>query len=376
VSEKTKSKSLAPALVVLMLSAFLAGCTGGSRIEYPGESWKSLSPEDAGFDPVKLDAFVAHVGGSGCVVRHGRMVKTWGHYDHALDVASAVKTVYAHLVYMLIKRGDIPDLDARVMDFEPRLRNLNSGLGYKDRRITWRHLVTQTACYGVHEAPGEAFDYSDYQSALLIDTLVQHVSCSGYHRVDEKLVNPMLRDLIDCQDAPTLHGVHVPPGRLRISARDFARFGLLYMHEGKWKSKQVVPRDLAGQAFRSPHPETLPRTRQEAAERIPDQRTIGAGENQEAHLNSYSYMWWLNGVMDNGQRVLPGVPTRLVFAVGHAGGDALVLMPELDIVLCWIDGMEGRAAWRFSQRGRNYVAGALQKFMQALSDQQGATPGP
>ena len=357
-------ESVCAILAAMATGLLLGGC--GKGPEYPGKNWKMLSPGEAGFDPEKLDSFVDHVGGSGCVIRGGKMVKSWGHDDHPLDIASAVKVVYAHFVYMLIKDGRIESLDDPVMVFEPRLRDLNADLKYKDRKITWRHLVTQTACYGVREAPGTAFDYSDYQSALLIDTVVFNVLRTGYYRADEKLLGPMLADRIGMQDSPTLDGPNVPPGRLRISARDFARFGLLYMRGGKWRSRQVIPPSYVQQALGAPHTAALPRTTQEAAERIPDQRTIGSGENQEMHLNSYSYMWWLNGTMDDGQRVLEGVPADTICAIGHAGGDALVLMPGQDIVICWIDGMEGKSAWRYSKNGRNYVIRAMGYFMQSL----------
>ena len=35
----------------------LSGCAGGTGHEYPGKAWKSLSPENAGFDPVKVARF-------------------------------------------------------------------------------------------------------------------------------------------------------------------------------------------------------------------------------------------------------------------------------------------------------------------------------
>jgi len=352
--------------ILALALACLAGCAREKRT-YPAETWERMPPADAGFDAAKLDTFVEHVGGSGCVVRHGRMIKTWGHYDHAFDVASAVKPVYAHLVYMSIANGKIPDLDDPVVDFERRLRDLNPGLQHKDRNITWRHLVTQTACYGVREPPGTAFDYSDYQSALLIDTLVVHVYRAGYQRVDEVVTGPLLSDVLQCEDKPTLSGVNVPSGRLRISPRDFARFGLLYMAGGKWRDREIVPRWLAKQALDSPHPETLPRTSQEASERIADQRSIGSGENQEAHMNSYSYMWWLNRVTDDGARLLPDAPPDTYCAIGHSGHDVLAMLPEQDIVVCWVDGLSS-IGWRFSRGGRKHVNHAVKILLGAMEE--------
>lgn len=60
-------------------------------------------------------------------------------------------------------------------------------------------------------------------------------------------------------------------------------------------------------------------------------------------------------------------PDDLFAAIGHAGGDALIVMPELDIVLCRIDGMEGKRAWRYSKRGRHFVNLALEYFLESVS---------
>jgi len=338
---------------------------GGHRV-FPGEAWETLTPENAGMDPERLDAFVDFVQGSGCIVRHGRMVWQWGHVDHPFDIASAVKPVYAHLVYMAIADGKLESLDEPVARYKPELCALNPDLKNSDHAITWRHLVTQTACYGVAESPGSAFDYSDYQSALLIDTLVINVYETGYDQVDEKLLEPLLSTQIGCQDSPTMNSQRSHPGRLRISPRDLARFGLLYLSGGKWGSRRVVPEDLAIQAVSSPHPPSLPRTEQQPAERLPAQRSIGAGENQEEHLGGYSYMWWLNRQMEDGTQVLPDAPIDLFCAIGHAGGDALVILPSLDVVLCWVDGLEGNHARRFSTRGRVRVNRALRRFMESL----------
>ena len=336
--------------------------------EFPGKQWASISPEDAGFSSSQLDSFVEFIGGTGCIVRNGLMVKEWGFAGHPLDVASAVKPVYAHIVYMSIYNKRISSLDELVCNIDPRLSSLNPELNFKDHKMTWRHLVTQTACYGVSEDPGTAFDYSDFQTALLIDTLVFRVYETGYDGVDKKILNPLLADHIRCQDYPTMNGIHVHPGRLRISARDFVRFGMLYLKGGKWMGRQVVPSEFVHMALSSPHKQVLLRTQQKPAERILNQRSIGAGENQEEHLNSYTYMWWLNGIMDNGQRVLPDAPTNIVYSIGHAGRDALIILPDYDIVLCWMDGLEGMSARRFSQRGKNYVNLALKKLIKALPD--------
>jgi len=362
---------------LLTLCVTCAGCRPGARVRrvQPREHWRQLSAEEAGFNPDRLTAFASHVGGSGCLVRHGYMVHRWGHYAHPLDVASATKPVYAHLVYKAVEAGLIESLDAPLRDVHPGLARLNEKLGFKDARITWRQLITQTACYGVEESPGTAFNYSDYQVALLLDTLVLRVMRIPYGGVDEKLLAPFLSGPLQCQDKPTLNSGRSPVGRLRISARDFARFGLLYLRRGRWHGKQVVPLEDALRAVGTPHPPSLPRTQQVPAEMLPGQRTVGSGENQEAHMNSYSYAWWTNGKQDDGQRVLPDVPPDAYMAEGHAGHDALVVIPSLDIVVCWIGGFEGKLAFRYCEDGHRRANAALKLLVASLESPE-AEDGP
>jgi CubicO group peptidase (beta-lactamase class C family) len=77
------------------------------------------------------------------------------------------------------------------------------------------------------------------------------------------------------------------PGRLMVSPRDFARFGLLYLRGGKWRDRQLLAPELARIAISSPLPNSIPRTSGEEAQMIEGQRSIGSlkvPDNQCDHL--------------------------------------------------------------------------------------------
>jgi CubicO group peptidase (beta-lactamase class C family) len=355
-----------------------AGCArDGAEALTGGDAsdWSRVPAAEAGWNEDALDAFAGHVGGSGCVIHKQRMLYDWGGYiDYPFDAASAVKPVYAHLLYAAVADGRIGGLDDPICWSVPALSNLNAGLDFKDRSMTWRHLVTQTACYGMRKAPGTAFNYSDYQMALLIDSLVNHVFATGYDRFDGEVAYPLLWDRLGCRDWPTFVKQGSHPGRLHISPRDFARFGQLYLDGGAWNGAQLIPRRLAVQAVTSPHQADLPRTRQEDAAMLPGQRTIGAGPNHEAHLNSFSYTWWINGTMDEGRRVFPEMPADCFMAAGHGGKAMLVVCPSLDLVVCWMNGFRGVPILRFYLDGRQRVRRALWMLMQALPEGAASAP--
>jgi CubicO group peptidase (beta-lactamase class C family) len=314
---------------------------------FPGKDWATRKPEALGLDAAALTRFYEAVGGRGCVVRHGCLAGSWGDAARPGDVASAAKPVYAHFLWKALEEKKIPGLDEAVVKYRPALAGLNKALGFKDRRITWRHLATQTSCYGVAERPGEAFDYSDYQMALFWDLLFGEVYRAAPERVDALVLRPELVDGLGCQDRVSMlaFGSKDRPGRLSISPRDFARFGQLYLREGAWAGKRLLPAAVVRRATGTPLGNALPRTKGRKAEMLPGQRSIGGGNNQTDHLGSYSYLWWTNGIDRAGGRHWPDLPEDAYAALGHGGRRGLLVVPSLDLVASWNDArIDGRAS--------------------------------
>lgn len=319
----------------------LVAAAANAASVFPGATWATAAPESVGMNRASLDKMSAYVGGRGCVVRHGRMVYTWGgDQSRRQDVASACKPVYAHFLFHAYAEGKIPSFNEKVVKWEPRLNDINAALGHKDSNITWRELANQTSCYGVTEPPGTAFDYNDYNMALFWDTLFLKVYGVTYENVDETLLHPTLTDLIGCQDSPSFEA-NKRQGRFAVSTRDFARFGLLYLHQGNWNGKQIMSRKLAMMAVASPLSNSIPRTKAIAAEMIPGQRSIGSDsipDDQADHSGSYSWAWWLNGVDRTGARHWPDAPADTYGAWGNNNGKrAVIVIPSLDIVISWND---------------------------------------
>jgi len=309
---------------------------------YPGKQWATKRPEQVGLDAKKLKELSDYTGGFGCVVRHGYMVYTWGDAGMRKDVASAAKPLYAHFLFKAVEDSKILSFDEHVNKWEPRLNQINKDLGYKDRDIRWRHLANQISCYGLSEAPGTAFAYNDWQMSLFWDTLFQKVYGAGFETVDAEVLHPMLTNQLQCQDNPTFmaFGAKDRPGRLAISPRDFARFGLLYLRKGKWKDEQLLSREYATMAVTNPVPNSIRRAGNVAAEMIPGQRSMGSKkipDNQCDHAGSYSWLWWTNGVDQDGARHWPDVPVDTYGCFGHGGLRAMVVLPSQDFIISWND---------------------------------------
>jgi CubicO group peptidase (beta-lactamase class C family) len=295
---------------------------------FPEIVWDTRTPAEVRLSREKLDSLRDLVRGRGCVIRHGYLVYTWGDQGRSADIASAVKPVISTLLLLAVQEGKLKSVDDKVADFEPRLKTLNGG---KDAAISWRHLASQTSGYGLTEEPGKAYSYNDYALALYFDVLTQKV----FKANGTEILKSRLADVLQFQD-PCSFGKRA--GRLVISVRDFARFGLLYLRGGDWKGRLVLKPDLIRMAISSPVSINTPRTAGKDAEMLPEQRSLGGGKNiTPIGPGYYSYNWWLNRTDKEGRQLFVDSPPDAYIASGHGGKRVLWVFPSLDLIVSWND---------------------------------------
>ncbi len=321
--------------------------------------------------PEKLDALRDLVGGRGCVVRHGYLAYAWGNQEQSGDVASAVKPVISTLLLLAIQEGKLGSVDDPVAKFEPRLRTLNRG---KEAGITWRHLASQTSGYGLLEAPGAAYAYNDFALALYYDTLIRQV----FKAEGTEVLTARLADVLGFEDSFTFNafGPDDRPGRLAVSVRDFARFGLLYLRGGKWGDRQVLRPELVRLVLNSPLPADFRRASGAEADMLPGQRSLGGGKTiTPVGPGYYSFNWWLNGKDREGRRLFVDAPPDAFVAAGHGGERMLWVIPSLDLVVCWNDSTvndqdasPGNAGTRCNQAARLIRAAVIDAAPQTSAE--------
>jgi CubicO group peptidase (beta-lactamase class C family) len=314
-------------------SPIQAGRSAPLEPTYPGVHWETRAPEAVGLSAARLAELQALVGGRGCVVRQGFMVFTWGDQSKSSDVASAFKPLLTTLLLMAVQEGRLRSVDQPVSDFEPRLIALNDG---KDKLMTWRHLAMQTSGYGLVEKPGDAYSYNDYALTLYYDTLTLKVfGTNGTEVLRTRLAEPLA-----FEDRYTFNafGPDNRPGRLALSCRDFARFGLLYLRNGGWRGRQLLRPEMVKLTTGSPLAPDFPGTSGWLAPMLPGRRTMGGTRNiTPVGPGYYSFNWWLNRTNALGQRLLEDAPGDTILASGHGGMRVLLLLPGRDLVVCWND---------------------------------------
>lgn len=323
-------------LIKVVLAGYLIAAPGfaaGDESVYPAAQWKARSPADCGLSAEALGRFSAAVGGRGCVVRHGWMAYSWGDQAKSSDMASASKPLLSVLLWMAVQEGRLQSVEDRVVEFEPRLGSLNGG---KDAAITWRHLAMQTSGYGLVETPGAAYAYNDFALALYYDTLMAGVfRTNGTAVLRSRLAQPL-----EFEDVCTFEafGPKDRPGRLALSVRDFARFGLLCLRRGEWRGRQVVERRWMEVALNSPLSPDVPRTSGQFADMLPRQRSLGGTRNiTPVGPGYYSFNWWLNKTNAAGKALMPDLSNDVFMASGHGGRRVLLILPAWDLVVCWND---------------------------------------
>lgn len=364
---QTRRVGMVLVVAALVVAVGLAGMWIREPVPVPGEDWEWMAPDSAGFNQDRLLGFSDWLGGSGCIVYEGHMIHAWGDYTTPWDIASTAKPIYKHLVLVALQEGLIGSLDDRLTDFLPELMDLNAHLEFKDREMTWRHLLTQTSGYGLAERPGDAFAYNDVQTGLLVHALVRRVYACGYTGADAGLLEDRLGRWLGFQDEPTMRHPRSLPGRIRMSPRDLARFGHLYMNRGKWGRERLVERHHVDLTLKSPMSRDFPVTGGKLAERLSQAGSIGGSQNMGHHMGYLSHFWWLNRRTIDDQLLFPDAPACTFSALGHEGRTALVVMPGLRLVVVWADAFKGRPLSPFERAGRWSVNAAIRALLEARS---------
>ncbi len=332
----------------------------------PKDNWQSRAPATLGFDPARLEAAVAFArtnesatqtdreslhaaianepyntivgpvrergGASGLVIRRGYIAAEWGDTyrpDMTFSATKSYLSTVAGLAFdagLLKETSDTVAHDVAIDEFQSNPHN---------RVITWHQLLNQTSewqgtLWGKPDwadrynreqgkrpvkQPGSAWTYNDVRVNVLALALL-HVWREPLPRV----LKTRIMDPIGASNTWRWHGYENSwveldglrmqsvsggghwGGGLHISARDHARFGYLFLRNGKWQNRQLISESWIKQA-------TTP-------------TDVRPG---------YGYMWWLNS-----ERTHKRAPASAFWAAGN-GGNYIFIDRENDllVVLRW-----------------------------------------
>lgn len=264
------------------LLLLLAACTNNqhstipSRDYWPTTEWRLSAPGEQGMDPSILSGIETYIKAnkpyvnSFLVVRHGYIV--YEAYFNGLDrsslndVHSVTKSVTSALVGIAQVNGEIKNMDMTLADALPEyfqgnqhadkrtvtLRNLlmmRSGIQFdneslpSDPEAVKTFLDSDLIAYALSQPmahqPGEAWSYSDLD-AQLVSVLFQRSTGKSLSAYTTKSLFAQLgiKNFTWGQDKA---GYSIGGDLLHLTTRDMAKFGYLYLNNGLWDGKQIIP---------------------------------------------------------------------------------------------------------------------------------------
>jgi CubicO group peptidase (beta-lactamase class C family) len=317
-----------------LYSVIVFGCCSlpGMAADFPGADWIKSTPVEAGLDEAKLAAardYALTGGGSGCIIRRGRLVMSWGDFKQRYDLKSTAKSFGAAALGLAIADGKMK-LDDKALRHHPAFGvppETNAQTGWINEITIW-HLASQTAGFDKRGGyvpllfkPGTEWSYSDSGP----NWLAECVTLAYKRDLDELMFERVFTPLgIQHQDLVWRKHAYRPDLIEGIKRREFgsgisanvdamARFGLLWLRDGGWNGHSILPRDYVKQV----------RTAQPG---VPGLK-VHNPEHYGHASNHYGLLWW-----NNADETLEGLPLDTYWTWGLFDS-LIVVMPTLDIVI-------------------------------------------
>ena len=323
---------------------------------FPAATWETRVPSELGLQADKLDALALTLGGRGCVIKDGYVVKSWGDQSERSDWMSSAKPVLTTMLMFALKEGRIQSFDQPIADFGWELHD-------KDKGITFRHLANMTSGYARPEAAGAAYAYNDFAIQLYQSTLFDKV-----FRNDAKATveDPSRLGALGFEDGL----VFSEKRRIKASVRDFARIVWLWQCKGKWGDSQLLPEQYFVDEMHPQVPADFPLTQGEDTGDYLGIGSYGGGSDQGSYngVGVYGFNWWFNekGGKHPDSRLWPDAPADTVMSLGF-GGNCSAILPSHGIVL-----VNAKGNWDGATSGE--PASPANQALRLLVAATGATP--
>lgn len=259
--------------------------------------------------------------------------------DELHDLRSITKSVVGLLYGMALAEGEVPPLDASLVEqfpeypdlaAEPRRRRMtvahalsmtlgiewDEGMSYADPRNSEIAMELAKDRYRfvldrpMVAEPGTQWVYSGGATALLGRLIAKGSRRSLRAYAREKLFAPL--GIAEFEWVQGQDGEFVAASGLCLRPRDLAKLGQLVLDGGRWQGRQLVPADWLQQSFR---------TRAKVDEVL-----------------DYGYHWWLGPEPADGRRWVAGFGN---------GGQRLAVFPRLGLVVVVMAGNYNQPdAWK------------------------------
>lgn len=292
---------------------------------FPGAHWERVAdPTDAGWSAELLAEareLSEEIGSAAVmIVQGGRIIDEWGDTKKKYQCHSIRKSLLSALIGIEVERGNIDlgmTLDELGIDDNPPvlseaerratvgdLIRARSGV-YHPAHYESPEMIASRPLRGSH-APGSYWYYNNWDFNVLGTIFEQTSQSTIYEEFDRQIAKPIRMEDFEVTDFAYVGGtksIH-PAYPFRMSSRDLARFGLLYLAGGRWENRQLVPKSWV-------------------IESTARHSWVGLDLG-------YGYMWW-NAPRGGG---LPGMSLDgYSFAASGNRGHLVIIMPFANLVV-------------------------------------------
>jgi CubicO group peptidase (beta-lactamase class C family) len=361
--------------LILFTSAILAismlvGCGPSAEdlaaVDYtplPADDWEVSTPAKQSLDPeivaeLYFNAADLETIYGLLVVKNGHLIAekyfNGGAVDEMGNRQSGTKSYTSALVGIALDQGCLSSMDQKMLDFFPEFADQVSDP--RKAQITIRHLLQMRAGYPWEETdpalwealwsgdylplivhfplvsdPGAEMHYSNLTSDWLGMIVARACTTDLKTFAQEHLFSPLgVQVGAWTQDKD---GYTIGHGEIHFTARDMARFGLLYLNEGEFEGKQVLSAHWVQDSLKT------------YSQNAFVMKTVGRYFGDIG----YGYQWWSARVGDH----------HINLAWGH-GGQLIVLLDELDLVIVTVAdplyGQTGDGPWNHEKAIINLVS--------------------
>ncbi|MBZ9731045.1 beta-lactamase family protein [Salegentibacter sp. JZCK2] len=279
-------------------------------------------------------------GPAGMILKDGYLVAKWGDIKRVDMTFSVTKSFLSTTALLALDKNLITDVE------EPAVNYVwdDTFEGEHNSKITWKHLLEQNSDWsgelwgsydwadrpsqenGIDDwrnrelyEPGTHYKYNDVRVNVLAYSLLNVFRKPLPSVLKEEIMDPINASsswrwfgydnswtTIDGFKMQSVSGGGHSGGGMFINTEDMARFGLLFMNNGKWNEKELISASLIEEAVQP-----------------------------SATNPNYGYMWWLNA---DGPRQWKNVDKDIFYAAGFGGNFIIVDRKEnLVIVTRWLE---------------------------------------
>ncbi|MBU8906024.1 serine hydrolase domain-containing protein [Desertibacillus haloalkaliphilus] len=219
------------------------------------------SPEEAGFSSAQLDAakkYYDSIGSTAAmVIYNGKVLVSWGDVTKKSNIHSVRKSLLSALYGIHVAEGTInlqsslkqlnvsdhmelteQEKQARVVDLLTSRSGVFLTAGQESWLMRWKRPDREVY------PPGSHFYYNNWDFNVLGTIFTERTQRDIFEEFKDRIADPIGMEDYTEDDwfykfelNRSLH----PSYLFRMSARDMARFGQLYLQNGVWEGEQMIP---------------------------------------------------------------------------------------------------------------------------------------